>query len=903
MLKESGDDRTGELRQRIEWLIALGRGLAYAHREGIVHRDVKPHNVLIDETGRASLTDFGLAMRQSDGEADDRKNAIVGTLGYLSPEQACGDQSQVGPASDQYALGVVLFEVLTGRRPFEGNSYAVIPQIINEPVPRPSTVAEHVSQDLECICLKALSKEAASRYENCDLLADDLQRWLDGDLVEATNPTLLHRAIHWGRRRPQIAAWMMAAAALVLFATGTTITIAIQQKLENDRLAAAAETQKEETNAVTEESKAAKAAFTIAEQARIAAQARSAAVEYAEELDRIRAAIADNRVFEAHAMLDRIPWSKRHVEHGLLRREAMGTPYLIRHGSAVTKMTWSRDGRILASLGVDGSVRFWRGETGEPFGVQGIAKLNGIIDIGFSPIDDRLLWIGGEWQSDTKTRIHVFRSEVLQETATGLRFELSNQPLPLDIEALSLCIDPSGKVACVTGAAKDGKPGLVICDLAGPELKISMRPTGLPSRIIDAAFRNRGIELVCKAIVPVDDKTTKTQHFVVNADSGAVTPFEPPESTTVAETSKPQHVIDSTLLPEYVHGQRSHLEIIEQSWSSDRISASLEISNNILVKGYQNGRIEYPNQFDKEWRGHIAGISCFAQRPDGKCLASADNSGEIRIWPTSLQTRFGVVQNQLGTKPLGRVSHNDDGSLAACAAPQDESGELLLWSTTTGEILKRLSGHKGGIRVVQFHPGQDQLVSIDGEMVVRLWDLSNDKVIRQWSPKLGVIEDAAFAPDGTSLAIVGESDPQPQAASAASTAANAATGIVTLWNPKTGTETLSMTGHTGKVIRAAFVPDGTQLVTASLDRSVRTWSPIDGTALVKFDCEESVPVDLAASETTVAVVAVRSAREIDRPAARSSRGIAVTIQHATPDSQRRGCRSKRWISAMTENVW
>jgi WD40 repeat protein len=852
VMKETSDDRMADLRQHVEWLTAIARGLSYAHREGIVHRDVKPHNILIDETGRAQLTDFGLAMQLTEAESEDRKNAIVGTLGYLSPEQAAGDQSQVGPPADQYALGVVLFELLAERRPFEGQSYSLINQIINDAVPRPSTIAENVSLDLECICLKALSRNVAGRYESCDHLADDLQRWLDGELVEATNPTWLRRVIHWGRRRPQLAAWAITAASLILLATGSTITIAVQHKLENDRLALEAEQLRQDATASDEENEATRAALALAEQQRVAAVAKNEAVEYANQLARVRDAIAEYRLDDAHRMLDEVPWNQRHVEHGLLRREAMGTPYILRHGSAVEKLVWSRDGRILASVGRDGTIRFWSGETGE---LKGSQSFPGGIDAEFSPTSDTL-WIV---ISDHATKTTVLESYRLVETAADVRLEPNVGKLQLDLLATSLCINPSGTLVGVTGSAATGKPGLLICDIGNPEPSVLHAPDGLPNEISDAAFRSLGDQLVCKVVARSSDGQLDVTLFSVDSASGTVSELKASatDAGVLATATTAQAVTGQEEQPEYFRGQTSHVDNFNQGWQepNENVTARLEVSPKTPLLGYQSGRIRHPGEVPADWHGHTSAISCFAQRPDGKCLASADYSGEIRLWPTSLQTRFGVTQKELGDKPLGRASHNFDGTLAACAVPQDESGELPVWSTTTGEIVRRLTGHSNGIPLVQFHPKANRLITIDGAAVVRYWDTTDGIVIHQWELEPGSIEDAAFDPEGNILALVGGSSAQPQPVTADPPAENTTTAIVSLWNPETGAKSVSMSGHAGKVVRVAFAPDGRHLFTASADGTVRGWSPIDGVEQIKLECGEMVPIDLAVSQSAVGIVA------------------------------------------------
>jgi serine/threonine protein kinase len=165
----------------------LAEALAYAHSLGIVHRDVKPSNVLLDRHGMAHLIDFGLAHRREMVWDMSRSALIVGTPAYLAPEQAPGKEDVPQPASDQYSLGAVLFELLCGRPPFTGPPLRVLVSALQEEPPRPRTLNPDVPPGLEAICLKTLAKRPEARYESCQALADDLHRWLHGEhpLAEA----------------------------------------------------------------------------------------------------------------------------------------------------------------------------------------------------------------------------------------------------------------------------------------------------------------------------------------------------------------------------------------------------------------------------------------------------------------------------------------------------------------------------------------------------------------------------------------------------------------------------------------------------------------------------------------------------------------------------------------------
>ena len=195
----------------------LARAVQAAHAQGIVHRDLKPGNVLYDESGEPRITDFGLAKRVS--MQITQTQAVMGTPAYMSPEQAHGLTKYVGPPTDIYALGIILYECLTGHPPFAGDdSVSVLHQVINDSPRSIRAQVAGVPRDLELICLKCLEKEAGDRYLTAAALAEDLGRYLAGQpvLVRAAGP--LERGVKWARRRPTMAT-VYALSALVLLVT------------------------------------------------------------------------------------------------------------------------------------------------------------------------------------------------------------------------------------------------------------------------------------------------------------------------------------------------------------------------------------------------------------------------------------------------------------------------------------------------------------------------------------------------------------------------------------------------------------------------------------------------------------------------------------------------------------
>ena len=172
------EPRACDPRWTAEIIADLAGALAHAHRRGIVHRDVKPANIQLDEAGNAYLMDFGIAYRTESGELSAPHGTRTGTPAYVAPELARGDQPLVLPASDQYSLGVVFFELLCGRTPFLGTPLHVLFQAMNEEPPTLQSIEPTVPASLAAICLKTLAKRPERRYASCDDLADHLNRWI-----------------------------------------------------------------------------------------------------------------------------------------------------------------------------------------------------------------------------------------------------------------------------------------------------------------------------------------------------------------------------------------------------------------------------------------------------------------------------------------------------------------------------------------------------------------------------------------------------------------------------------------------------------------------------------------------------------------------------------------------------
>lgn len=222
-------DRPLENRKAAEYILGTARGVAEAHRRGILHRDLKPHNVMVDErTDRPLVADFGLA-KLVDGEAQvTRTGEALGTPSYMPPEQI-SHAASVDQRGDVYSLGATLYHLLTGRPPFQAaNPLGTIRQVLyDEPLP-PQRLNSTVDRDLDTICLKCLQKEPARRYQSMSELADDLQRYLRGEPIVARPIGRAERIVRWARRNP-LPAGLIGVAALLAAVALTAIIVGYRE--------------------------------------------------------------------------------------------------------------------------------------------------------------------------------------------------------------------------------------------------------------------------------------------------------------------------------------------------------------------------------------------------------------------------------------------------------------------------------------------------------------------------------------------------------------------------------------------------------------------------------------------------------------------------------------------------
>ena len=364
-----GSHRGAEFFRTVAHLgIQAAEALEHAHQMGVVHRDVKPSNLIVDARGHLWVTGFGLAMIQKD-PAVTMTGDIVGALRYMSPEQALGNRREMNHRTDVYSFGVTLYELLTLQPAFAGDEReTLVRRLLEEDPPPPRNLNRAIPRDLETVVLKAIAKEPSQRYATAQQLADELKRILADEPIQARRPTLADRAGKWARRhRPLVSSAVVLLVLCTIGALASALLIAREQK----RTAQAYEEKTEQLEATERAEKLAKQQGQLAkQQERLAKEQEKLANAQKEEAVEQRD-ISDRNLYVAHMRLAQRDWEQSQISrlHDMLdshisepgRPDLRGWEWyyylslchsdlltLRGHTGGVTSVAWSPDGKRLA---------------------------------------------------------------------------------------------------------------------------------------------------------------------------------------------------------------------------------------------------------------------------------------------------------------------------------------------------------------------------------------------------------------------------------------------------------------------------------------------------------------------------------------------------------------------------